>query len=220
MNSKRLALFAALLLASPAYAQDIQNPVQGANPSATIGAAAVNGTAQTFMRSDAAPPLPATLPALDGSALTNLNATALVSGTVANARINVAPATCIATLNFGGAHVGFAATTTCFYVQTSRGIRINVYELLSAKGSSTGSVTIVITGLPTVALNSANVYQPVSIYNAAMTTTGVVQGYVTANTATIQLSQTTVLGVQTALADTNFTNATELMIGLTLLTDS
>lgn len=44
-----------------------------ANPTATIGASAVNGSASSFMRSDAAPALPATLPALDGSNLTNLN---------------------------------------------------------------------------------------------------------------------------------------------------
>ena len=40
------------------------------------------GSATTFMRSDAAPPLPSTLPALSGVNLTNLNASALASGTV------------------------------------------------------------------------------------------------------------------------------------------
>lgn len=60
----------------------------GANPSATIGASAVNGVATTFMRSDAAPALPSTLPALNGSALTNLNASALASGTLADARLS------------------------------------------------------------------------------------------------------------------------------------
>lgn len=44
-----------------------------ANPTATIGASAVNGAATTYMRSDAAPALPATLPALNGSNLTALN---------------------------------------------------------------------------------------------------------------------------------------------------
>lgn len=58
-----------------------------ANPTATIGASAVNGSASTFLRSDAAPPLPATLPAVDGSLLTNLNGSAIASGTVADARI-------------------------------------------------------------------------------------------------------------------------------------
>lgn len=60
----------------------------GANPSATIGATAVNGSAVTFMRSDAAPPLPATLPAINGSLLTNLNGTNVASGTVADARLS------------------------------------------------------------------------------------------------------------------------------------
>lgn len=82
MNSKRL-LLAALLFATPACAQDIQNPRQGANPSATIGASAVNGTAQTFMRSDAAPALPATLPAISGANLTSVNAATLGGATFA-----------------------------------------------------------------------------------------------------------------------------------------
>ena len=59
----------------------------GANPTATIGSAAVNGTATTFMRSDAAPALPATLPALSGVNLTALNGSNITSGTVAAARI-------------------------------------------------------------------------------------------------------------------------------------
>jgi hypothetical protein len=52
-----------------------------ANPTATIGATAVNGVATTYMRSDAAPALPATLPALNGSLLTSLTA-ANLSGAV------------------------------------------------------------------------------------------------------------------------------------------
>jgi hypothetical protein len=57
-----------------------------ANPTATIGATVVNGSALTCMRSDASPPLPSILPALDGSLLTTLNASALSSGTVPSAR--------------------------------------------------------------------------------------------------------------------------------------
>jgi len=59
----------------------------GANPSATIGSSAVNGVATTFMRSDGAPALPATLPALSGVNLTALNASNLGSGTVPAARL-------------------------------------------------------------------------------------------------------------------------------------
>jgi hypothetical protein len=57
-----------------------------ANPTATIGATAVNGTATTYMRSDAAPALPATLPALSGANLTSLNASNISSGTLPVAR--------------------------------------------------------------------------------------------------------------------------------------
>lgn len=60
--------------------------VTSADPTATIGATAVNGVATTFMRSDAAPALPATLPALSGVNLTALNASNLASGTTAVAR--------------------------------------------------------------------------------------------------------------------------------------
>jgi hypothetical protein len=49
----------------------------GANPTATIGAAAVNGVSTNFMRADGAPALPATLPALNGSLLTAVNAATL-----------------------------------------------------------------------------------------------------------------------------------------------
>lgn len=71
----------------------------GANPTATIGASAVNGSAATFMRSDAAPPLPATLPALNGSNLTALAGGNITAGSVANAAltnpsVTVGGATC------------------------------------------------------------------------------------------------------------------------------
>lgn len=61
----------------------------GANPTATIGASAVNGTSPNFMRADGAPPLPATLPNLNigtptGGVATNLTGTAsgLTAGNV------------------------------------------------------------------------------------------------------------------------------------------
>ena len=87
---------------------------------------AVNGTALTCMRSDAAPALPATLPALSGVNLTSLNATNLASGTVPAARggagtINgalkangsgvVSQAACADLSNAGSGCSGNAATT-------------------------------------------------------------------------------------------------------------
>lgn len=64
-----------------------------ANPTATIGSTAVNGTAITYMRSDGAPALPATLPALNGSLLTNLAGANIAAGSVANAALTNASTT-------------------------------------------------------------------------------------------------------------------------------
>ena len=88
-------------------------PPVAANPTAAIGAAAVNGTATTFMRSDAAPALPATLPALSGVNLTALNASNLGSGTVPAARM---PAPTASTL--GGVE-SLAAVTHNFLTSIS-----------------------------------------------------------------------------------------------------
>lgn len=57
------------------------------NPTATIGTTAVNGTSTNYMRADAAPKLPATLPAMSGVNLTNLNASNLASGTIPSAQM-------------------------------------------------------------------------------------------------------------------------------------
>lgn len=72
----------------------------GANPTGTIGASAVNGVATTFMRSDAAPALPATLPALNGSNLTNLTA-ANLTGTTLPSGIVTSSLTTVGTIGTG-----------------------------------------------------------------------------------------------------------------------
>lgn len=74
-------------LAADGSCQTVSAGASGADPTATIGATAVNGVATTFMRSDAAPALPATLPALSGVNLTALDASNLGSGTVPSARV-------------------------------------------------------------------------------------------------------------------------------------
>lgn len=62
-----LALISALLIAAPAFAQQTGpsgGGASGANPTATMATAAVNGTATTFLRSDGAPALGTATPAL------------------------------------------------------------------------------------------------------------------------------------------------------------
>jgi hypothetical protein len=105
----------------------------GANPTATIGAAAVNGVATTFMRSDGAPALPATLPALSGVNLTDLNATNLASGTVASARVS-------------GSYTGITGTGTLTAGATGAGFTValgtsTITGTLPAANGGAGSIT-------------------------------------------------------------------------------
>lgn len=59
----------------------------GGNPTATISATANNGTSPNFMRADGSPALPATLPyGISGAHLSNLDASHITSGTLADAR--------------------------------------------------------------------------------------------------------------------------------------
>lgn len=87
-----------------------------ANPTATIGATAVNGTATTCMRSDAAPALPSTLPALNGSALTSLNASNIASGTVPSANLPTATTGALGAVKVDGSSItitsGIISATT------------------------------------------------------------------------------------------------------------
>lgn len=117
-----------------------------ANPTATIGATAVNGSASTCMRSDGAPALPATLPAVSGVNLTALNATNLGSGTVAAARM---PAlTGDITTSSGAVATTLATVNSNVGSFTSANITVNAKGLITAaaNGAGGGSVTSIAQG--------------------------------------------------------------------------
>jgi hypothetical protein len=110
---------------------------------------------------------------------------------------------------FGGASVGI----TYFdrqgnYTKIGRQVTCTMYIALTAVGSSTGNATI--TGLPFTCanLNRGTVGAP-SFRFANITFSGQLTGSVPNNNTIVELSNTTLLGVQTALTNANFNSASE-----------
>jgi hypothetical protein len=126
-------------------------PASAANPTATIGAAAVNGSASTYMRSDAAPALPATLPNLNigtptGGTLTNTTgfpAGSLAGSTLA-AGITASSLTSVGTLTGGATGAGFTialSTSTVTGSLADARLSANV-PLLNIANILTGNLTV------------------------------------------------------------------------------
>ena len=117
-------------------------------------------------------------------------------------------------VTFGGGNTGLVlAQSTGFYTRVGKIVNVSVYILFSNKGSSTG--TALITGLP-LTINSANgAYAAASLFFTDITSTGQVMGYGNINATTIALSQTTSLGANTVLSNTNFSNSTGIILQLT-----
>lgn len=82
-------LFIAVVLAclAPAFGADVENPVIGANPTATATGVAINGSSRNYMRADAAPAISSTTVAgvtcTPGSSCAISSATNSLSGDVA-----------------------------------------------------------------------------------------------------------------------------------------
>lgn len=115
------------------------------------------------------------------------------------------------TLRFGGASVGMTyAHQVGRYEVSDRNVKFRISILLTAKGSSVGTADIA--GLPFTSANNTGGAAAVAAWgNALSSISGHLQGYVSINGTTINLSY---LGTGTAtdLTDTNFGNTSQLVI--------
>lgn len=137
-----------------------------------------------------------------------------VAATDANTLDDYEEGSWTAGISFGNASVGVTySSQTGFYTKVGNLVTLSCYILMTSKGSSTGTARI--TGLPfTVATNSA-AYAAPALFFTNLTFSGQVNGYVNLNATTIDLNQTTALGVASAITDTNFANNTALIINVT-----
>jgi hypothetical protein len=117
-------------------------------------------------------------------------------------------------VSFGGGITGITYSgNTGNYVKIGKQVTITGYLLLTNKGSSTGIVSL--TGLPFAVGAAAGNYSGASLVLSNITFLGVIGGYSNVGTSTASLTQTTTLGVTSALTDTNFANNSSVIISLT-----
>ena len=117
-------------------------------------------------------------------------------------------------ISFGGAATGIVYVNFVgYYTRVGKLVTVSGYINMSSKGSSTGSARI--TGLPFTCVNNSSGYAAPALFFTNLTFLGQVTGYVNINDTTIDLYQTTELGVPTALTNTNFANNTAFIINLT-----
>ncbi len=117
-----------------------------------------------------------------------------------------------AVIKFGGG-VGTGQTysfQTCNYTKIGNRVFIAGLTAFTNKGNATGVATY--TGLPFTAASGAGNRSNIGIYCLAMTLSGSIQSYTTESTTTAVLDQQT-LGVNANLADTAFSNTSQILVG-------
>jgi hypothetical protein len=118
-------------------------------------------------------------------------------------------------ISFGGASVGITASTTGgTYTKIGNVVNVRGYYIMTNKGSSVGSARI--TGLPfTSGAASAN-YSAVTFGLVGnITFSGQLFSYVNIGDTTCDLRNTTLLGVDSAITNTNFANNSTFIISAT-----
>lgn len=115
------------------------------------------------------------------------------------------------TIAFGGAAVGVTYTTQIGrWQRIANRVFFNIFIVLSAKGSSTGSLTV--GTLPVAAEATASNFQALAVRPAVLSSiSGAVVANVSPGGTTIAVHQTTT-GTTSALTEVNLNNTSQLMI--------
>jgi hypothetical protein len=117
-------------------------------------------------------------------------------------------------LSFGGASVGVTySNNSGVYTKVGRQVTVTGYLTLTNKGTSTGAAKI--TGLPFTTLASLPHLSAGSISFSNITYAGQVFCTTDTNKTTLDLAQTTNLGVASFITDVNFTNSSTIVVTIT-----
>lgn len=118
-------------------------------------------------------------------------------------------------ISFGGASVGITASATGgSYTKIGNVVTVRGYYIMTNKGSSTGAARI--TGLPFTANNAGANYSAVTFGIVGnITFSGQFFSYVNIGATTCDLRNTTLLGVDSAITNTNFANNSTFIMELT-----
>jgi hypothetical protein len=124
-------------------------------------------------------------------------------------------------ISFGGAAVGItynANYTYGFYTKIGRVVHVLGTIILTSKGSSTGLARI--TGLPFTSNNTLSSCDSAASLSGvyAITFTNIIEGEILNGTNTINLNQSTSVGGNTDIADTNFGNTSQFVYTATYFT--
>jgi hypothetical protein len=133
----------------------------------------------------------------------------------ANALDDYEEGTWTPSITFGGASTGITyASNGARYTKVGRQVSVTCYILMSNKGLATGNARIA--GLPFASAAGNPFYSTASLSAiSAMTYLGMAQAYVNVGATNIDLVQTTELGAQSGILDTNFSNGTQLIMSAT-----
>lgn len=117
-------------------------------------------------------------------------------------------------LEFGGASVGMVyGAHPGYYAKIGRMVTLTGYIRLTAKGTSTGIVSI--TGLPFTVLNNVGAFSIPSLRMNKITFANMIYGMANINSTMIYIYEVTEAGVETSLTEGDFVDDSEIMLTIT-----